>query len=241
MAKIQTYSEEQLLDAVMKYADEHAGKIQVTELAEWAAKKIPGLEGVRYYNFTRPMKMLDPKTGKKIEKKKLCKQRIDEINKVRSVAYGVKTNVLLQSAQTDDFFKLPVQMQRKMILDTRSQVDSLMRKNLQLTQTNKRLMAENKILQEVNNDNANTYKELKEKQTLLAQKIDALISRYGEETMRSALEQMGVTHNGYDLKTYSESLSLRPEDVFSVSSAIKKSKQDVENTLAEDIMKGLDF
>jgi len=56
--------------------------------------------------------------------------------------------------------------------------------------------------------------------------------------MREALRQIGVTDEGFDLKAYTESLSLdNIKDNFSIKEALKQTK----NHITDDIMKGLEF
>ena len=241
MAKVQTYTDDLLLSAVIKYAERFSGKIVFADLAKWASANIPGLEGVQYYHFTRSVKIKDPKTGKTIEKKKQCTERIEELNKARNVSYHVKKNILLQSAKIDDFLSLPAQTQRKIILDTREQVDVLIRKNLYLTRSNKQLSAENNKLKEVNLENSEKWKELSARQQLLIKQVNSLITLHSETSMKEALEKIGITEDGYDLKSYTDSLSLSIEDNFSIKSALKQAEKNEKNLVTEDILKGLDF
>ena len=55
MAKTQKYSEDQLLEAVVKFSEIEKKKIKATELARWCRDNIEGLEEVRDYHFTRPI------------------------------------------------------------------------------------------------------------------------------------------------------------------------------------------
>lgn len=241
MGKTQTYTDDQLLDAVIRYAEEFSGKIYASDLARWASSNISGLEGVRYYHFVRPVKTIDPKTGKKTEKKKLCTQRIDELNKARSVVYSVKQNVLLRSSRVDAFLELPVQTQRKMIIDTREQVDTLIKKNLYLTRSNKQLSAENQALLAENQSCKDKLNALTEKQKRLSMQVSALLNTYGEDSIRIALDKIGVTDQGFDLKKYTDSLTLDLQNVFSINTTIKKAEENHDSGFVDDIMKGLDF
>ena len=89
MAKTQKYSENQLLEAVIKFSEIEKKKIKATELAKWCRDNIEGLEEVRDYHFTRPVKEKDDKTGKMIERPKLCTLKIEEINKSRSLTVSI--------------------------------------------------------------------------------------------------------------------------------------------------------
>lgn len=241
MAKVQTYTDDLLLSAVIKYAERFSGKIFITDLAKWASANVPGLEGVKYYHFARPVKTKDPKTGKTIEKRKQCTERIEELNKARSVSFGVKKNTLLQSTRVDEFLKLPVQAQRKVILDTREQVDSLVKKNIYLTRTNKQLQEENEKLTEINQKDNEKWNELSARQKLLIKQVERLVAVYGEESMREALRKIGVSDGGFDLKAYTESLSLDIKDNFSIEDTLNQSEKNKTNIITDDIMKGLDF
>ena len=59
MAKTQKYSEDRLLEAVIKFAEIEKRKIKATELAKWCRGNMEGLEEVRDYHFTRPIKEKD--------------------------------------------------------------------------------------------------------------------------------------------------------------------------------------
>ena len=62
MAKTQKYSEDQLLEAVVKFSEIEKKKIKATEIAKWCRSTMEGLEEVRDYHFTRPVKEKDEKT-----------------------------------------------------------------------------------------------------------------------------------------------------------------------------------
>lgn len=64
MAKTQKYSEDQLLEAVVKFSEIEKKKIKATELARWCRDNIEGLEEVRDYHFTRPIKERMKRRGK---------------------------------------------------------------------------------------------------------------------------------------------------------------------------------
>ena len=68
MAKVQKYSEDQLLTAVVKFSEIEKKKIKATELAKWCRENMVGLEEVRDYHFTRSIKELDNKSGKMVER-----------------------------------------------------------------------------------------------------------------------------------------------------------------------------
>ena len=95
MARTQKYTEELLLEAVVKYAEAESGKIKATELAAWAAVNISGLEGVRDYHFMRPVRERNLQTGVVTVRHKLCTVRMEEINRARSLTSQISRNTLL--------------------------------------------------------------------------------------------------------------------------------------------------
>ena len=139
MGKKLKYSDDQLLSAIVKYADVTRNKIKATELAEWARLNVPGLEDVRDYHFTRPVRIKDEKTGKVSEKKRLCTIRLEEINDARSITSRIKTNTLLRSSNPYEFLELPQTAQRKLILETRAAFSELENNNFLSTRVIKEL------------------------------------------------------------------------------------------------------
>lgn len=146
MAKTQKYSEDQLLEAVIKFSEIEKKKIKATELADWCRRNIEGLEEVRDYHFTRSIKEKDEKTGKMIDRPKLCTLKIEEINKSRSLTVSINTNLLLRASNIDTFMEQPDAAKRKMIVETRETVDKLLTRNGNITRENEALKAENKSM-----------------------------------------------------------------------------------------------
>ena len=103
MAKTQKYSEDKLLEAVVKFSEIEKKKIKATELAKWCRNNVEGLEEVRDYHFTRPIKSKDEKSGKIIERPKLCTLKIEEINNSRSLTASINKNLLLRASNIDTF------------------------------------------------------------------------------------------------------------------------------------------
>lgn len=107
MAKTQKYSEDKLLEAVVKFSEIEKKKIKATELAKWCRDNIEGLEEVRDYHFTRSVKEKDERTGKMVERPKRCTLKIEEINKSRSLIVSINKNLLLQASNIDIFMEQP--------------------------------------------------------------------------------------------------------------------------------------
>ena len=247
MAKTQKYSDDLLLEAVVKYSETVRTKIKATELAVWANQNIPGLEGVRDYHFMRPITVKDPKTGKNKKKEKLCTKRIDEINKARSVTASVSNNVLLQASNIDRFFELHRSEQKRFIEETRTSFHALIKER-------GRLSTENEILRQKNKEQSITIADLQDvtsniekKQRLLEKQVNYLLKATDVETRREMLAGMGIGDNYIDIYTYMKSISEDIENMFDIGKAIKNyQKEEVETkaeseSLSETVMKGINI
>jgi hypothetical protein len=239
MAKTPKYPDEKLLEAVVKYADQHRGKIEATKLAEWASANIEGLEGVADRHFTRPEEKTDPKTGKKIKNAKLCTVKINELNAARNTVSAMNTNVLLRSANVDKFLGLPSQEQRRYILDTRAQVDKLVAENNCLRAENKAATAKAKALTVQMDALDNAVRGIKEQQN----KVLALLARtmkvFDENERKKMLASIGVCDGKLDLDMYVDSLTQRINETSSINEVIRNDK--IQNSDVNTLMEGIDF
>lgn len=241
MAKTQKYADDLLTEAVVKYADVYLGRIKATELAEWAAKNITGLEGVRDYHFLRPIKEKNPKTQKTVERTKLCTVRIDEINAGRRVATELNRNVLLNSANVDNFLNLPVNEQRQTILDTRAQVSKLRSENMKLHRENELLSAKYRVLSERSEKLEAKIEELNRKQEKLRVAVNRAMAVYDDGERRKVLESIGICDGSLDLDTYVDSLSIGLSEAFLINTAIRSHRIMNINQKKEALMDGLEF
>lgn len=185
MAKTQKYSEDRLLEAVIKFAEIEKRKIKATELSKWCRDNMEGLEEIRDYHFTCPIKEKDIKTGKMVERPKLCTVRMEEINRSRSVMAGINTNLLLCSSDIGTFLEQPIQLQRKRIADTREAVGMLLAGNQRLARENDALMAENK--------------RLSAEQAAFAERLD-LLAKTQERLEKQVVHLMKATDEGQGKK-----------------------------------------
>lgn len=240
MAKKQTYTEEQLLDAVVQYSKAYKGKIQATKLTKWAIANIPGMEGLKDYMFQRPIVTRDPKTGKTVETKKECTKRIEEINEIRSMSGSIKSNVLLQSSKPGDFFALPRAVQEETILLTRQQVDQLLASNNYVTKENRILKKKLEEKEEIQKRLSDKLDFVCKQQVSVLKQVSAATAQMDEEMQREALAKMGVKDGGFDLLTYTKSLSETIDEAFSINNAIRKDKQSTDFS-TDDMMAGMDF
>ncbi|EGD47041.1 hypothetical protein Cpap_1237 [Ruminiclostridium papyrosolvens DSM 2782] len=252
MAKTQKYSEDQLLEAVIRFAEIEKKKIKATELAKWCRDNIEGLEEVRDYHFTRPVKEKDEKTGKIVECPKLCTVRMDEINKSRSLTVSVNTNLLLRASNIDTFMEQPTSSQRKMIVETRETVDKLLTKNTNLTRENEALRTENKSLKKDILSVSDKVDILKKTQEKLIKQVTYLMKKTDEEARKKMLSEMGIEDASIDLDVYTQSLQQNIDDVMDINKVLKNyivtntsnldENVDINATSLNDkIMSGLDF
>ncbi len=225
MAKTSRFDDDLLLEAVIKYEECNPGKIKATELAQWAADNIPGLEGVRDYNFTRPVAAINQKTGKTEMKDRPCKKRIREINVSFSSSVGLRRNVLLQSADIEQFFSLQRPDQRKLIIQTREQVESLKKANRILEREKSILSAENERLREQHQAFDQKRQELEKMLKSLGDQVKQCIRFTDEEKRRDALKQIGIGDETWDMEKLYNSAAIKYDEAFSISQAIEDSEE----------------
>lgn len=249
MAKTQKYSEDKLLEAVIKFAEIEKGKIKATELAKWCRGNMEGLEEVRDYHFTRPIKEKDIKTGKMIERPKLCTVRMDEINRSRSVMAGINTNLLLGSSDIGTFMGQPIQLQRKMIADTREAMGRLLAGNQRLARENDALMIENKRLTAELAAFIEKLGLLAKTQERLEKQVVHLMKATDEASRKEMLARMGVIDGEIDLAVYTESLRLGIDEAVRIGRTLgryvaaesRQAKGETGDGLADAVLSGLDF
>lgn len=245
MAKVSRYTEEQLLDAVVLYANQHHGKIEATKLAQWASRNIAGLEGVNHRHFTRPEEKKDPKSGKITTRIRACTAKITELNATRNTVSAMNTNALLRASNIDKFFSLPIHEQRKLVLDTRKQVDMLISENAYLRSENKAVQEKTRKSSELAEALENALVPLKKDHEKLLALVTRAVDEFDETKRKTMLESIGVCDGWYDLDTYADSLTVRIAEVESINAVIKGNRtgNDVglNRVSANDLMEGIDF
>lgn len=241
MAKTPKFPDDKLLEAVAKYADLHRGKIVATELAQWASENINGLQGVEARHFMRPEEKKDPKTGKIVRNIKLCTAKINELNAVRSTATAMNTNILLKSANVDKLFSLPVQEQRRLILETRKQVDQLIAENISLRTENKAVAAKSQAVSARMDAVGKDLEKLKKDHEKLLILTTRAMDTFDERKRKEMLASIGVCDGTFDLDTYVDSLTQHVNEVTSLNEVIQKSQRTNVNMVVEALMGGIDF
>ena len=247
MAKTQKYSEDQLLEAVVKFSEIEKKKIKATELAKWCRNNIDGLEEVRDYHFTRTIKEKNEKTGKMVERPKLCTLKIEEINKSRSLTVSINTNLLLRASNIDTFMEQSDVAKRKMIVETRETVDKLLTRNGNITRENEVLRAENKSMKSDILIITDKIDALQKAQDKLIKQVSYLMKATDEAARKEMLARMGIEDESVDLNTYTESLQQELSNIVNINDSIKKyiyntdlKKEDEGMNLTDSIM-GLKF
>ena len=253
MARTQKYTEELLLEAVVKYAEAESGKIKATELAAWAAVNISGLEGVRDYHFMRPVRERNLQTGVVMVRHKLCTVRMEEINRARSLTSQISRNTLLKASAIEDFMKQPGFVQRRQIAETRETVGRLAAKNESLSRANEALRAENKSFRKGMEQLTEDIRRLQDTQGRLTKQVTYLMKAADEKSRKAALADMGLTDRNVDLDVYTRSLEQEIGSVMDLRKVLGKflleeanptmpgAGSDGSKTLAEEVLSGIDF
>lgn len=253
MARTQKYTEELLLEAVVKYAETKRGKIKATELAEWAGANISGLEGVRDYHFMRPAREKNPQTGAVTVRQKSCTARMDEINRARSLTAQISRNTLLKASTIEEFMNQPGFIQRRQIAETRETVGRLAAKNESLSRANEALRAENKSLRKGMEQLTEDIRRLQDTQGRLTKKVMYLMKAADEKSRKAALEDMGLSDRSVDLDVYTRSLEQEIVSVMDLRKVLGKflleeanpvvpgAESDSDKTMAEEVLSGIDF
>lgn len=249
MAKTQKYPEDRLLEAVIKFAEIEKGKIKATELARWCRSRMEGLEEVRDYHFTRPVKERDKKTGRVTKRPKLCTVRMEEINKSRSLTAGINANLLLRASNIDAFMEQPASMQRKMIAESRETVDRLLTANQRLARENDALKAENQRITAEAGTVTEKLDLLRKTQERLAKQVAHLMKTTDEMSRKEMLARMGITDGAVDLAAYTESIQLEINEIVHIGSALagciaggsRQPETESRDALADSVLSGLDF
>lgn len=253
MARTQKYTEELLLEAVVKYAEAESGKIKATELAAWATVNISGLEGVRDYHFMRPVRERNLQTGVVMVRHKLCTVRMEEINRARSLTSQISRNTLLKASAIEDFMKQPGFVQRRQIAETRETVGRLAAKNESLSRANEALRAENKSFRKGMEQLTEDIRRLQDTQGRLTKQVTYLMKASDEKSRKAALADMGLTDRNVDLDVYTRSLEQEIVSVMDLRKVLGKflleeanpampgAESDGSKTLAEEVLSGIDF
>ncbi|WP_022755554.1 hypothetical protein [Butyrivibrio fibrisolvens] len=225
MARTAKFTDDLLLDAVVKYSDTHKEKIKATELAEWARKNIPGLEEVKDYHFTRPIK--NPKTG--ALEKKLCTQRIDDLNVARDTRKKENRNVLLSSVNIERFYSMSEREQRNCIVQAREIVAEYRKTNSYLRKKNDYLNGVYSINRDRLQELELLLKEVRTKQKQIDLTLSRLKKNLTEEKTKEKLAEIGITDGKFDLIKYNESLKSKVEDLFNIDEVIREYQKGVED------------
>lgn len=255
MGKNQKYSEDQLLEAVIRFSEVEKKKIKATELAKWCRANIEGLEEVRDYHFTRPILIRDEKTGRMVKRAKLCTIKINEINKSRSLIVSINANMLLRSSNIDMFMEQPDSVKKKMIVETRETVDKLLRVNGSLTRENEALSAVNEDMKIKILSISERMRALQKAQNKLIKQVTYLMKTTDESSRREMLSKMGVTDDYVKLNVYNDSLQQGIAEAMDINKELERYISSIEDsgleresaneskskrTLFEEVMDGLE-
>lgn len=221
MARKQKFNEDILLEAVVKYSEISNRKIKATELARWARKNIFGLEEVQDYHFLRPIKEKDSKTGKTLFKKRLCTERIEEINKARNYSNKITNNILLQNTNIDDFYALQLGEQRELIVATRQTYIMLKKQIEKITIEKNKLEDKEIVLDNTINELLGRLNKIEQEQKVLRKRVSYILSVTDEEIRKVMYEKIGIKDNHRDLEIYLNEITKDLEDSKDIIEIIK--------------------
>lgn len=245
MARTQKFSDDLLLEAVVRYAETTKEKIVAVDLAQWCHQNVPGLEDVRDYHFLRPIKVKNEKTGKVIDQKKRCTERIEEINHTRSITEKVKSNVLLFSASVNQFFDLPIYIQKTQAEEAKAIFDEIRVKYERATR-------ENEALRKTVDSLVGRLQDVEEilpKIDLKIEKQNLLLNRvkrdWTDEKMKEVLRNMGIEDDKINFEQLKKSLKNESDEISNLNQIIRAYYQqtDMQNeswSLSAEVMKGLE-
>ena len=245
MAKRQKFSDDILTSAVLQYAEVCKGIIKNTELAEWARNNVEGLEEVQHYHFSRPIKAKS-KTGKVIERAKLCTTKIEEINFARQHLAKVENNVLLNTSNIEAFRDLPWSAQADIIVDARKQYNEQVQRNILLSRKYELLQQDEKVLHERADKIERTLKAHMDKLDIVASQIKYLMKQVDNAEQRKALESIGIFDKEIKMSTFIASLQESAECLSLFTQALRDHKQEYssddmepDEDLTKDLLAGL--
>ena len=222
MAQKARFSDDQLMDAVIRYSEAFHGKIKVSELARWASENISGMEGVQAHNFRAKRKTYNSRTGKPEERELEAFIRIQELNRIRAGTGPAGQNVFLHASDPDAYLRLPKAEQRRQILEARSFVETTNSKNRSILRENAAIRAENERVKEENCRQNRLLAEIQKKQEALDRQLRMVIQEIDANEKTDILCSLGVMDGGFDLVAYQASLRQDIRDAFSISDEIKK-------------------
>lgn len=234
MGRKQTYSEDLLTEAVIKYAEVFSGTIKATKLAAWASVNVDGLQGVRDYHFTRDIIEVNPDTGKKKRRKRVCAERIESINASRSLSSKISTNLILRSSNPNKFLELSKSDQLNTIIEAKELFNMIEKKNAELILNNKRLMAVNEACQEKYSVIEDELKQIDKSIKRYERIVNHVLKHTDTESRKKMLEEMGLSYDTFDIEKYTESLRASTENVFNINRSIAEFFE--ENTTGHEDM-----
>ena len=238
MAQKEKYTDDQLMAAVMKYAEAVPGKIFISKLAAWTRNNMEGMEGVQEHNF-RGMRKIP---GEDKKSPVPAYGRILAINEARKLAGAMKSNRLLSAANPDEFLADQPSSQRRQVLEARETVETLFKDNANLRQETDRLRAENAEMKARAEELDRELAGIRKKQEALDRRLALLVNLVDEELRKKALEQIGIVDGGFDLAAHVQSLHEDISMAFSISGAMQPAMDALDAGMGMDeIMGGIDF
>lgn len=243
MGRTQTYSDEQLTDAVVQYARICKTKIKVSELVKWSQENIPELKYVKEYHFSRPVVTRD-KNGGRVETEKECTKLINKLNSERSTVSQAKLNVILYSTDPDAFFSLDHEQQIRSILDCRKLVKDLMTRSDVVEKSRRSYRLENETLKQKNAELESQNKQLKEEFKKMKAACDEAGVKNDNEKMAAAFAEIGVSEDDFKITEFAKKLTTEPDPPFDMRTVAESQPQlppEKPQSIVSEIISGIDF
>ena len=218
MGRNQKFTDDQLLEAVVQYADKTKTKIKTSELARWARINVKGLEEVQEYHFTRPFK--NPVTGK--YEKKLCTQRLEEYNSARSIKQRENKSFLLSASNVDRFFLMDDREQRMEVMTAREiyfETQKIYRQLRQKDDYNKTIF---KTINEKMEAYRSTLDKIIEDMSGLEKKVNYIINAVEKDKIHLYLEQIGVIDGDLGSKKFRNAIKDNILELNNIDDEIKR-------------------
>ena len=235
MGRNAKYNEKDLLNVVIVYADKYpAKKIKATDLAEWANENISELRGVQAYHFTRPVKIINKKTGKTELCEKECKIRMDEINKLRALYPHVEGNFIFSSACIDQFWDLGSYKQREYLQSAREQYFQLKKEIIRQQNEIEALKNELKHFYNLTEDLAVLREEIRRETAKISSQVSYLFKAADEETRKHILDKSGISE--LDLKKYNAYMREKDGQLLSIQNLVNRYVEVTAYASLEDIL-----
>ena len=230
------YSDKRLIDALIRYCDEHEGKITAVDFCRWCGlpsvlERYPDLnplKGVEPRHFMREVSRYDPVTGKSVKTKSEVRKKIEEVNRLRASRGGGNTLII---GNPKEFLSLPAYEQETRIEKTERLLKEKDRRIRLLESEKAVLTARTEEIDRLEETVGEMREELRRTTEKFRRQITYVMNRINRQGCAEALESRGISADGTDFGKMLEYLENADRKLFSVSEAV----QELRRTEREEI------